>query len=287
MMGKFASQSALAVLVLTILLGAQGLGFAQSTPAGQTPATPPARQAPEAQQPAAPTPAAQKPDSSQEPAEEESTSHRKRIHDYKNWVYNVGAGANLDSGPTKTWVRQGGFVGSGGVARNANKYLGLRADFIFANLPLRDSTQQLAMATGATTHVYALTLAPIINIPVTKLYSGYVLIGASFNHRSGSLNGDTTVPGAPCNAFWNWWGACQTSNFSIPLSGSFVNSSRERIRIQRWGRRSAQDAERRRNLRRVPSCARIAQWHHHRLSSDHDRVSLVGSVGSSQLFGTA
>jgi hypothetical protein len=225
MMGKFASLSALAVLVLTILLGAQGRGFAQSTPAGQTPATPPVTPAPEAQQPAAPTPAAQKPDSSQEPAEEESTSHRKRIHDYKNWVYNVGAGANLDSGPTKTWVRQGGFAATGGVARNANKYLGLRADFIFANLPLRDSTQQLALATGATTHVYSLTLDPIINIPVTREWGGYVLIGASFNHRSGSLNGDTTIPGAPCNAFWNWWGACQTSNFSIPLSGSFVNST--------------------------------------------------------------
>ena len=64
----------------------------------------------------------------------------------------MGAGANLDSGTTRTWVRQGGFVATAGVARNGNKYLGLRADFIFANLPLRDSTLQLAQATGATTH---------------------------------------------------------------------------------------------------------------------------------------
>ena len=40
-------------------------------------------------------------------------------------------------------------MGTVGVARNANKYLGLRADFIYANLPLRDSTLQLAQATGA------------------------------------------------------------------------------------------------------------------------------------------
>jgi len=221
MMGKFAS--VLAPLVLTILLGAPG--SAQSTPADQAPATPPASPATTAQQPAAPTPAAQQPDSSQETAADESPTHRKRIHDYKNWVYNVGAGANLDSGPTKTWVRQGGFVGSGGVARNANKYLGLRADFIFANLPLRDSTQELALATGATTHVYTLTLDPVINIPVTSLWGGYAVIGPSFSHRAGSLSGDTTVPGAPCNAFWNWWGSCQNSNFSIPLSNSFTNSS--------------------------------------------------------------
>jgi len=229
MMGKFASVTAtarvlallvLTSLVLTILLGAQG--FAQ-TPAGQAPATPPVTPAPAAQQPAPPPPAAQKPDSSQEPADEESTARRKRVHDYKNWTYNVGAGANLNSGTTRTWVRQGGFVGAAGVARNANKYLGLRADFDFANLPLRDST--LEFATGASSHVYSLTLDPIINMPITKLFSAYVLLGPGFYHRAGSLNSDTTIPGSQCNAFWDWWGACQNSNFSVPLNSSFVNSN--------------------------------------------------------------
>jgi hypothetical protein len=221
MIGKFVTASLLALWALTILLGAQGQAFAQTTPAGQSPATP----APAAQQPAAPAPAAQKPDSGQEPADEESSSRRKRIHDYKNWSYNVGAGANLDSGTTRTWVRQGGFVATGGVARNGNKYLGLRADFIFANLPLRDSTLDVAQATGASTHVYSFSIDPIINLPVTKLWGGYVLFGPAFNHRSGSLQSDTTIPGSPCNSFWNWWGACQTSNFTIPLSGDFTNSS--------------------------------------------------------------
>jgi hypothetical protein len=223
MMVKFASVTAtanvLALLVLIILLGPQGP--AQTTPAGQTPATP----APAAQQPAAQTPAAQKPDSSQEPADEQSTLRRKRPHDYKNWNFNVGAGANLDSGSTRTWVRQGGFVGTAGVARNADKYVGLRADFIFANLPLRDSTQNLALATGATSYIYAVALDPVFNLPVTKVYGAYFLVGGGYYHRSGSLKGDTTVPGAPCNSFWNWWGACQNYNFSVPLGGNFVNSS--------------------------------------------------------------
>jgi hypothetical protein len=220
MIGKFVTATAL--LVLTILLGAQGRGFAQTTPAEQAPATTPATPA---QQPAAPVPAAQKPDASQEPADLDSVSRRKRIHDYKNWEYNVGAGANLDSGTTRTWVRQGGFVGAVGVARNGNKYLGLRMDFDFANLPLRDSTLELAEATGASTHAYSISLDPIINFPVTKDYGGYVLLGPAFIHRSGSLNGDTTIPGSPCSSFWNWWGACQNSNFNIPLSGDFINSS--------------------------------------------------------------
>jgi hypothetical protein len=114
-------------------------------------------------------------------------------------------------------------VGSVGAARNANKYLGLRADFIAADLPLRDSTLDLAQATGATSYVLAVTLDPVINIPVTKDYGGYLLFGPGFYHRAGSLNSDTTVPGSACNSFWEWWGAC--SNFSVPLNGSFTSTS--------------------------------------------------------------
>jgi hypothetical protein len=230
MTGKFAATASVpALMLLTILLGARG--FAQTAPAAQTPGAPPAVQQPASPTPAAQTPAAQtpaaKPPDSQEPADESSSSssRRKRVHDYKNWVYNVGAGANLDSGPTRTWVRQGGFVAGAGVARNANKYLGLRADFIFADLPLRDSTLNLAQATGASTHAYAVTLDPIVNVPLTKEYTVYFLFGSDFMHRSGNLQSDATIPGSPCNSFWNWWGACQSSNFSLPLSGNFTDSS--------------------------------------------------------------
>ena len=216
MIGKFATASALTLLVLTILL--VGHGFAQAPPAGQSPAAP----TPAAPTPAAQQPAAQQPSSDQEPAEE-SSSRRKKPHDYKNWNYNVGFGANLDSGATKTFVRGGGGVATAGVARNANKYLGLRADFIFANLPLRDSTLRLAQAGSASSYLFDLTLDPIINIPVTKLWGGYVLFGPGFYHRMGKLSDDTAVPGSFCNSFFEWWGACP--NVSIPLSGSFVNSS--------------------------------------------------------------
>jgi hypothetical protein len=218
MMGKFVTASALTLLVLT---GLAAQGLAQSTPAAPTPA-PPAGQEPAAPVPAAQAPAAQ-PDSGQEPADEGSTARRQKPRDYRKWSFNAGAGANLDTGTTHAFVRGGGFVGAAGVARNGNKYLGLRADFISANLPLRDSTQELAQATGATSYIYSVTLDPVLNFPVTKLYGGYFLFGPAYYHRTGSLKGDTTVPGSPCVAFWKWWGGC--SGASIPLSGDFVNAS--------------------------------------------------------------
>jgi opacity protein-like surface antigen len=245
MMGKFVTASALKLLLLISLTSIFAIpGFSQTAPTDQTPAAAPAAApaapAPETQQdtqqpsapastaqaPAAQAPAAQPPASGQETAEEESTSHRKkRAHDYKNWNFNVGAGANVDSGSTKTFVRGGGVLGTIGVARNASKYLGLRADFIYEDLPLRDSSLAIAQATGATSYVLAFTLGPIINIPVTKEFSGYVLFGPGFYHRGGSLNDDTAVPGSACNPFWTWWGACPGSSLGIPLSGSFVDSS--------------------------------------------------------------
>ncbi len=226
MIGKFATASALMLLISAILLGTQG--FAQTTPAEPSPASSTPAAQTTTQQPATPTPAARQPDSSQEPADEESSSRRKaKPHDYKNWNFNVGVGANIDSGTTKTFVRGGGYDATAGVARNANKYLGLRADFIFADLPLRDSSLRLAQAGSASSYLFALTLDPVINIPVSKLYGGYVLFGPGFYHRSGTLSSDTAVPGSSCNPFFEWWGAC--ANVSIPLSGSFVNSSQNQF----------------------------------------------------------
>jgi hypothetical protein len=227
MTGKFAT--ALTLLVLTIILGVQAL--AQAAPPAQTPATPaaddqtPAAPVPASQAPAAQTPAAKAPASDQEPADEESTSRRKKVHDYKNWNFNVGAGAHIDSSNTKTFVRGGGVVGTFGVARNANKYLGLRADFFYADMPLRDSTLQLAQSTGATSYALDFTLDPVINVQITKLYGAYVLFGPGFFHRSGSLDSNTTLPGSACNPFFQWWGSC--ANGSVPLSGNFNSNQNE------------------------------------------------------------
>src|SRR5690349_356054 len=117
------------LLMLALLLGAAA--FTQETPAPPQP-TP---QPPTAQQPAA----------GQENPEEESSSRRKaRAHEYRKWTFNLGGGANLPSGTTRTYVKGGGGVAAVGAARNFSKYFGFRLDFMWANLPLRTSALQLA-----------------------------------------------------------------------------------------------------------------------------------------------
>lgn len=179
-----------------------------------------------AQQPAGPPPAAQQPasqPSGQEASPEESTSRKVKPHDYRNWSFNIGGGASLTNGTTTKFVRGGGGVAAAGVARNYGKYFGLRLDFQYDNLPLRNSALQLAQASGATDHVYSLTLGPVINIPVTKMWGGYLVAGPGFFHRSGKLDSSTAQPGSACGAFFTWWGRC--FNGSLPLNGKFLTES--------------------------------------------------------------
>jgi hypothetical protein len=214
MTGKFAMATALRLLIMTILFA--GHGLAQAPVTGEPPATP----AP--QQPATQQPSTTQSSADQEVTEEESISRRKKPKNYKNWEYNVGLGANVDSGTTKTFVRGGGPLVAGGVARNASKYLGLRADAIFADLPLRQATLTLAQAGSASSYLFALTLDPIINIPVTKDWGGYILFGGGYYHRWGTLSSNTTFPGSFCTPFFIWWTGCSAA--SIPVTGSFTTS---------------------------------------------------------------
>jgi opacity protein-like surface antigen len=216
---------ALGLILATILAGATSV-HAQQTPAEQPPAQQPPAQQPPVQQPPAQTGGQQS--GTQEATPEESMPGRKpKVKDYKNWVFNVGAGASLTNGTTAKFVRGGGGIVAAGVARNYNKYFGLRLDFQFDNLPLRNSALAEAQAPGANSHVYSFLFDPIVNIPVTKVWGGYVLGGASYFHRSGKLDSSQAIPGSACNPFFTWWGSC--FNASIPLNGKFLSASEDQF----------------------------------------------------------
>ena len=222
--------------VILLLLVVRVAGHAQDAPPAQQPPAqqPSAQNSPAAQQPAQQPSAQQPAEPSQENPEEESTSRRKpRPRNYRNWTFNVGGGANLPSGTTRTFVKGGGASADAGVARNYSRFFGFRLDFLWADLPLRTSALQLAQAPGASSHAYGVMLDPIINLPVTKTYSGYFLIGPGYYHRSGKLDSSTAVPGSACNAFYVWWGPC--FNSSLPLNGKFLKESQSEFGLNVGG----------------------------------------------------
>ncbi|HZQ96403.1 MAG TPA: hypothetical protein VFA67_15445 [Candidatus Sulfotelmatobacter sp.] len=214
MIRKFATVSGLLSRLLALILAGSAAVHAQQVPA-QPPAEPPSQTEPQPQN---------QPSSSPEASPEEiERPARTKANEYKKWTFNVGGGASLTNGTTQKFVRGGGGVGAAGVARNYSKYFGLRLDFQFDNLPLRSSALQAAQAPAATDHVYSLLLDPIINIPVSKNWGGYIVFGPGFYHRSGKLDSSSAIPGSACNPFFLWWGHC--FNGSLPIDGRFLNSS--------------------------------------------------------------
>lgn len=243
MIGKFVTVPAFravpaAMFLATVLAGATSVCAQQTDPSqAQQPQTSqdqsqqpqaPATQSPPAQTPKSQAQKSEDQASSQEASAEDTTRQRRiKVHDYKNWTFNVGGGGSLVNGTTKEFVRGGGGVLAAGVARNGSKYFGLRADFQWDNLPLRNSALQLAQAPGATSHVFSVMVDPIINIPVTKVWSGYLVFGPSYYHRGGKLDSSSTIPGSACNAFWTWWGECVAG--ILPLDGKFLSASQNQF----------------------------------------------------------
>jgi opacity protein-like surface antigen len=228
---EFSVSSTVGALFLVVILGLSALA---QTPDQQNSDQPNSAQMPAAQQQGSDQQqgSAQQPSNSQsgneEATQEEATPrHRTKPKEFKNWNFNAGGGANVNSGPTKKFVIGGGGTFGGGVARNFNKYFGFRLDALFNNLPLRNTAFLLAQAPGGNNHVYTATLDPIINIPATRLWSGYVVFGPSYLHRSGKLDSSTAVPGSACNPFWAWWGRCFAG--SLPLTVDFLRASQNQF----------------------------------------------------------
>jgi hypothetical protein len=211
------------LVLITILAGAATVLAQQNNPQ-QTPVQQPPTEQPQTQaQPDNQQSSSSQQSGSQEATPEETEHPHKPTHDFDNWNFNVGGGASFTYGTTDKFVRSGGGVAAAGVARNYNKYLGLRFDFQYDNLPLRTTSLQAAQTTSASSHVYTFTLDPIINVPVNKDWGGYVLIGPLFLHRAGKLDSTTAIPGYPCNSFFEWWGSCY--NNSLPLNGDFLHAN--------------------------------------------------------------
>jgi hypothetical protein len=233
--------AARAALMITILAGTATLG-AQTAPASSQPTQTQDQQGQAQQGQSQQNQAQQPPENTQSGSQEvELPAHKPKPKAYKNWNFNAGGGGSLTSGTTTKFARGGGVVAAG-AARNFSQYFGFRLDVQWDNLPLRSSALEAAQAPGATSHVYSAMLDPIFNIPVNKQWSGYIVVGPSFYHRSGKLDSSTAEPGTACDTFFQWWGSCY--NGAIPINSDFLHASQNE-----WGENFGAGITRRLNAR--------------------------------------
>lgn len=230
MIEKFAavtrSQAVQALILTACLAGTTAL-------AQQDPATPPAAAASQQQPAQAQQPSDQQSSSSSQESTEEIGIRKPKPKEFKNWQFNVGAGGSLTRGSTQQFIRSGGGSFAAGVARNASKYLGLRLDFQYNLLPIRPLALQSAGSTGGHAQVYSASLGPIINLPLTRTWGGYIIGAPGFFHRTGKLDNSTAIPGYACNPFFTWWGHC--FNGSLPIFGQFLRATQDEVAVEFGG----------------------------------------------------
>lgn len=145
-----------------------------------------------------------------------------RAQDFPRWNFTIGGGVGFPQGTSANFANNGGqFVVGGGP--NIRRYLGLDAEFMWHDLPIKRNVIEALQVPNAEARVYAVTLNAIVPIPTHGKMGFYVIGGGGWYHRSGELTEPTFVHGEICAPFYLWWGGCVDG--IVPGSKTLASSS--------------------------------------------------------------
>ncbi len=126
------------------------------------------------------------------------------------WNFNVGGGVGFPIKDTGKFVNDGGNF-SIGAGPNFGRFFGLKGEFMWQDLPLKQEVLTLTGSPDSSSRAsYGLTGNLIFRIPTGTRLGLYAIGGGGWYHASGELTTPTVVPGTVCSPFWGWWGACTT-----------------------------------------------------------------------------
>jgi hypothetical protein len=138
--------------------------------------------------------------------------------------FNIGGGVGFPLGTTSDFVGNGAtfVVGAG---PNFTRYLGLSGEFMWNDLPIKQSVAGQLGVPSTTARQYSLTLNAILHNPGTSKFGAYVIGGGGWYHRSGEATASALVPGTVCPAFWVWWGTCISGLWPANVTIASFNSN--------------------------------------------------------------
>ena len=94
---------------------------------------------------------------------------------------------------------------------------------------------------SASSYLFALNVGPVINIPVTKDWGGYILFGGGYYHRWGTLSSNATVPGFVLHSVLYMVDGLRGCEYSGEWK--FYHFRPKPLRLRRGGGDHAQDAQ--------------------------------------------
>ena len=150
--------------------------------------------------------------------------------DFSRIRFNVGGGVGYPQGNLSTFVNSSGnFVAGGGY--NFAKYFGVSAEYFWEDMPINDRVLQQLNTTTETVRAqqYALTVNPIVEVPLVRKFGTYVIGGVGWYHRSGQ----TSVPGVGviCDPYWSWWYGCTITSTDIVTKSRSSNAFGKNIGV--------------------------------------------------------
>jgi len=123
------------------------------------------------------------------------------------WNFHVGGGIGFPQATT------GDFVGNAahleiGAGPNLTSHVGIAGEFMWHDLPIKQSVIDAFDVPDAGAREYTVTLNAIVRIPTHGRMGFYAIGGGGWYHRSGEVTAPALVPGTKCPIFWEWWGTC-------------------------------------------------------------------------------
>jgi len=131
---------------------------------------------------------------------------------YSHYNFNVGGGIGFPVSDTGNFVNNGAnFVVGGGP--NVNHVLGFSGEFMWHDLPIKNSVIRQLAVPGANARQYSVTGNVILRLPTHGEFGGYLIGGGGWYRRNEQAIAPGLVPGTVCPPFWVWWGVCTTRLF--------------------------------------------------------------------------
>jgi hypothetical protein len=164
------------------------------------------------------------------------------------FTFSAGGGPGFNFSDASKFANNSYNVVVGG-GMNFSRMFGARAEYMYYNLPIKQSVIDQQGLPGASAHEHAVTINGTFTYPLHSSWGFYGIAGVGWYRRTASANSHTLTTNTVCQPAWVWWGiTCGTNGLVSPEqtlsslssdAGGFNVGGGVTYRVKRLGRARA------------------------------------------------
>jgi len=130
--------------------------------------------------------------------------------------FNAGFGFGIGKNDVGNFTNTSYDAAVGG-GLNLNRFLGVKAEYLFYNLSFQDSLKLHQGLDGAGGNIQSLSLNPTVNFSLNGRWGAYGIGGFGIYRRDVSAPSKFLAQGTVCQPAWVWWDIkCDSNNLVSP-----------------------------------------------------------------------